>query len=243
MSTILTAHQPLYIPWLGFFHKVSMSDIFCILDDVQFSTTDYIHRNKIKSARGPVIITVPIMGSGHFEKRIMDMEIDHTRKWERIHWNSIHHSYSKQAPYFESYRDFFEIAYKKPWDKIIDLDLYFLLYLFKELGISVKIEKSSEMNIPSTKSEKLIEICQHQQADIYISGEFGKDYIDEKKFDENGIKLRFQDYQHPVYNQLYGEFCSNLSVIDLLFNYGEKSYDIITTNNLKQEDLIKKFAV
>jgi hypothetical protein len=220
-----------------------MSDIFCILDDVQFSTNDFTHRNKIKSARGSLIITVPILRSGHFEKRIIDMEIDNKVKWERIHWNSILASYGKKAPYFECYKDFFEIAYKKPWDKIINLDLYFLQYLFKEIGISVKIVKSSEMNIQSDKSEKLMEICHHQAADIYISGEFGKDYIDKKMFDENGIKIHFQNYQHPVYTQLYGDFYSHLSVIDLLFNHGEKSYEIITMNNPKKDDLIKKFAV
>jgi len=216
-----------------------MSDVFCILDDVQFSTNDYTHRNKIKSARGQLIRTVPILSSGHFEKRIMDMEIDNKIKWERIHWNSILASYGKKAPYFECYKDFFEITYKKPWDRIIDLDLYLLQYLFKEIGISVKIVKSSEMNIQSDKSEKLIEICDYQAADIYISGVFGKEYIDKKMFKEKGIKLYFQNYKHPVYTQLYGDFISHLSFIDLLFNHGEKSYDIMTMDNPKKEDLIK----
>jgi len=243
LPTVLTAHQPLYIPWLGFFQKVSMSDIFCILDDVQFSTNDFTHRNKIKSARGPLIITIPILRSGHFEKKIMDMEIDNKIKWERIHWNSILASYGKKAPYFECYKDFFETTYKKSWDRIVDLDLSLLEYLFKEMGISVKIVKSSEMKIQSDKSEKLIEICQNQAADIYISGECGKNYVDNDNFNKNGINLYFQDYQHPVYSQLYGEFISHLSVIDLLFNHGEKSYAILTTNNPKKEDLIKKFAI
>jgi len=173
----------------------------------------------------------------------MDMEIDNKIKWKKIHWNSILASYGKKAPYFECYKDFFEMAYKTSWDKILDLDLYFLQYLFKELGITVKIVKSSEMNIQSDKSDKLMEICDHQDADIYISGELGRDYIDKKKFDENGIKLHFQNYQHPVYTQLYGEFCSHMSVIDLLFNHGEKCYDILTMNNPKKGDLIKKFTL
>jgi len=173
----------------------------------------------------------------------MDMEIDTKIKWEKVHWNSILASYGKKAPYFECYKDFFETTYKKSWERIIDLDLYLLQYLFKEIGISIKIVKSSEMNIHSNKSEKLMEICDHQDADIYISGELGKDYIDKKKFDENGIKLHFQNYQHPVYTQLYGEFCSHMSVVDLLFNHGEKCYDILTMNNPKKQDLIKKFIL
>ena len=171
------------------------------------------------------------------------MEIDNKIKWERVHWNSLLASYGKKAPYFESYKDFIEVTYKKSWDKIIDLDFYFLQYLFKELGIAVKIVKSSEMNIQSDKSEKLIEICKHQEADVYISGSFGTDYIDKERFGEEGISLYFQDYQHPTYRQLHGEFCSHMSVLDLLFCCGEKSYDIITQNNLKKEDLIKKFTL
>lgn len=239
MATILTAHQPLYLPWLGFFHKVAMSDIFCLWEDVQFSPNDFIHRNRIKNPNGPMWITVPILTKGHREKTIKDMYIDNNQKWRRVHWNSILVSYSKTAPYFNSYNDFFEKIYKTKWDKIVDLDEYLLKYLLKELGISVKFIKASEQNFEGEKSDRVLDMCVKLGVDMYIFGEMGKGYADVKEFKKKGINVYFQNYKHPVYPQPYGDFISHLSIVDLLFCYGEKSYDIIMKNNPTKDDLIK----
>jgi hypothetical protein len=240
MVTILTAHQPLYLPWLGFFHKVAMSDIFCLWEDVQFSPKDFMHRNRIKNPNGGAMwITVPILTKGYREKTINDMYIDNTKNWRRVHWNSILVSYSKKAPYFESYSDFFETAYKKNWDKIADLDEYLLKYLLKELGISVKFVKASEQNFKGEKSDRVSDMCVKLGADAYIFGELGKDYANVEDFEKKEVKVYFQNYKHPVYPQLYGEFVSHLSIIDLLFCYGEKSYDILMKKNPTRGDLIK----
>lgn len=238
MVTILTAHQPLYLPWLGFFHKVAMSDIYVFMDDVQFINDDYIHRNKIKTSTGWAWLTVPIFSSNHLNKKIKDMHIDNKERWNKKHWKSIYFNYAK-APYFESYNDFFETTYKKNWDKITDLDEYLLKYLLKELGISVKFVKASERSFVGKKSDRILDMCVQLGADTYIFGELGKDYANVENFEKKEVKVFFQNYKHPVYPQLYGEFVSHLSVIDLLFCHGEKSYDILMKNNLTREDLIK----
>ena len=238
MTTILTAHQPLYLPWLGFFHKVAMSDVYVFMDDVQFINNDYIHRNKIKTSEGWTWLTVPILSDEHLNKKIKDMQIDNKKRWNKKHWKSIYFSYAK-APYFESYSDFFEEVYKKNWDKITDLDEYLLRYLLKELGISVKFVKASEQNFEGQKSDRVLDMCVKLGADAYIFGELGKDYANVEDFEKKGIKVYFQNYKHPVYPQLYGEFVSRLSIIDLLFCYGERSYDILMKNNPTKEDLIR----
>jgi len=243
LSTILTAHQPLYIPWLGFFHKVSMSDIFCLWDDVQFSPTDYMHRNRIKHPNGAIWMTIPIHTQGHREKVINEMYIDNSQKWRHIHWSSLVVAYGKKAPYFESYSNFFEGVYKKNWDKLSELDEYILKYLFKELGITTKFIKASDCSFNGKKSERVLDMCNKLYADMYIFGELGKDYADRELFSKNGIQILFQKYKHPEYPQLYGNFISHLSVLDLLFCFGEKSYDIITQKNPTREDLIKKEQV
>lgn len=243
MSTILTAHQPLYIPWLGFFQKVSMSDVFCLWDDVQFSPNDYIHRNRIKSPNGPIWLTVPVHTKDHREKTINDMCIDNSQNWRRVHWNSLMVAYGNKGPYFESYNNFFEQVYKKDWEKLADLDEYILTYLLKELGISVTFLKASEQQFEGKKSDRVLDMCIKLGADLYIFGEMGEDYADRDLFSDKGIKILFQNYKHPEYPQLYGDFISHLSVLDLLFCFGEKSYDILTRKNPKKEDLIKKFAL
>jgi hypothetical protein len=238
MMTVLTAHQPLYLPWLGFFHKVAMSNVYVFMDDVQFINDDYIHRNKIKGPTGGIWLTVPVLSKAHLDKTIKEIYIDNEKMWGKKHWKSIYYDYCK-APYFESYADFFERTYKKKWDRIADLDEYLLKYLFKELGISVKFIKASEQKFEGKKSERILDMCIKLGADAFIFGKMGRDYANIKDFEEKNIKVYFQDYKHPVYQQLYGKFISHLSIIDLLFCHGEKSYNILLENNPTKEDLIK----
>jgi hypothetical protein len=243
MASILTAHQPLYLPWLGFFHKVAASDLFCLWDDVQFSPNDYIHRNRIKGPNGWLWLTVPIHAKGHREKTIREMEIDNSKNWRKVHWNSLRVSYEKKAPYFDSYRDFFEGVYGRTWERLADLDEHLLTYLFRELGIPVKIVKASDLNFEGRKADRVLDMCRKLSADLYIFGELGEGYADTGPFLAERVKVYFQKYRHPVYPQLYGDFVSHLSVLDLLFSYGEKSADIILRDNPTKEDLIKKFSL
>jgi len=230
---ILTAHQPLYLPWLGLFHKISMSDVFCLWGDVQFSPNDFIHRNRIKGPNGSILLTVPIKSHGHREKTINGMEIDNTKNWRKKHWKSMFLNY-KNAPYFESYGDFFRKTYEKEWRSISALDEHILKYLLKELGISVKFLRASECGFEGTKSARVLDMCKKLGADTYIFGMMGKDYADAKEFKKAGVELCFQSYKHPIYPQLHGDFLPNMSVVDLLFCMGEKSYSILTKGNPKK---------
>ena len=80
-------------------------------------------------------------------------------------------------------------------------------------------------------------MCKKLNATTYIFGELGKNYADIKKFDSLKIKTVFQEYKHPKYSQINGEFISNLSIIDLLFNHGSKSFKIIMENNITKQEL------
>lgn len=220
-----------------------MSDVFCLWDDVQFSPNDYIHRNRIKGPNGPVLLTIPIHLKDHREKVIRDMQIDNSHNWRKIHWNSILTAYGSKAPFFDSYSDFFKNVYTKDWDKLIDLDECLLKYLFKELGISVTFLKASEQQFEGKKSERVLDMCEKLDADLYIFGEMGEGYADRDLFTNKGMKLYFQNYKHPEYPQLYGDFVSHLSILDLLFCFGEKSYDILSRKNPRKEELLKKFAL
>lgn len=239
---MLTAHQPQYLPWLGLFQKISMSDVFCLWDDVQFTQDSFIHRNNIKNPNGPLLLTVPIHTENFMEKTIKDMDIDNGHAWKRNHWNSISFSYAANAPYFESYKDFFEDTYKKDWEKIVDLDEHILRYMLKELKIEVEFLKSSGLQFEGKKNDRILDMCLKLNADVLVFGQTGETYADEAMFAEKGVKLYFQKYKHPKYPQLYGNFTPNLSAIDLLFCFGEKSRDILTKNNPTREDIVKKFS-
>ena len=239
---ILTAHQPAYLPWLGFFHKMAISDIFIILDDVQYQKNYFTNRNKIKTAQGETWLTVPVLTSGHLDKTIREMQINSNTKWRKKHWKTIEINYRK-APFFEQYRDYFEALYKKKWINLFNLLDENIKFFVKELGINAKIYLQSEFEFKETKQELILEMCNYFDSDVFVFGKDGKLYADINYFKDNNRNIYFQDYKHPTYPQLYNEFISNLSIIDLLFNVGpKKAMEFIMRENDTKNDLIKKYT-
>jgi hypothetical protein len=233
---ILTAHQPVYLPWLGLFHKIAISDAFCYFDDVQYQIKDFNGRNKIKTINGPIWLTVPVKAKGYRDKKIREIEIDNSHNWRNKHFKSIYLNY-KKAPFFNNYVDFFEDTYKKEWQYLTNLNEYMLKWFLNELGIKVKYHKASELDFHGYKSDLVLNMCKKLKADLYIFGALGKDYAKEENFNKEGIKIYFQDYKHPVYPQINGEFLPYMSIIDLLFNCGPKSLEIIMENNITKKRL------
>lgn len=236
---ILTAHQPVYLPWLGLFHKIALADTFVSFNQVQYLPKDWNNRNKIKSSQGAIWLTVPVLRSGHREKTISEIEINNDFPWQRKHWNSLYLNY-KKAPYFAKYAPFFEDTYKKEWKKIAELNDYMLKYFLQFLGIEINFLDASQFMFQGKKNDLVLDMCTQLKAGTYIFGELGKNYADTESFQRQGISIAFQEYHHPVYPQLHGEFITHLSIVDLLFNCGEKSLDIIMGGNLAKETLYSK---
>lgn len=219
------------MPWLGFFDRIRKSDLFVILDDVGYQKNGFINRNKIKTANGWQWITVPVLGRSPNQK-INEVLVDNKQNWGNDHWKAVNFNYSK-APYFKKYAGFFDELFKKEWIKIADLDIYLIKSIIDFLGLKTKIAVSSDLEIGELKTERLVSICKKFGADTYLSGPGGKGYMNLEQFEKENIKVVFQDFNHPEYEQQfmnYG-FAPNLSIIDLLFNYGEKSRDMISGNN------------
>lgn len=233
---ILTAHQPVYLPWLGLFHKIALADKFVLFDDVQYVPRDWISRNQIKTQPGPLMLTVPVLTNGHREKVIAEIEINNDIPWKRKHWKALLLAY-QSAPYFKQYADFFEDLYTKEWQLLADLNLHVLEWGLKTLNIQVPIERASAYSFQGTKSDLVMDMCVTCKADTYVFGALGADYADTQAFKDRGINVCFQSYQHPVYKQLHGDFVPYMSFVDLLFNEGYNAYDIIMSGNIAKKDL------
>jgi len=227
---ILTAHQPAYLPWLGYFHKIALADTYAFLDNVQFEKNSFTNRNRIRAAAGPLMLTVPVHLKRHIQTTIRDIEIDNSRDWRGNHWKSLYFNY-KKAPYFSTYAPFFEDTYRREWKYLSELNEYMLKWFLKELGIHVDYYKASELHFQGAKSDLVLDMCKKLQADTYIFGTLGKDYAKEEDFTCAGIKIKFQEYHHPVYPQLYGDFLPYMSIVDLMFNCGGKSLEILMSGN------------
>jgi hypothetical protein len=227
---ILTAHQPVYLPWLGLFHKIALAEQFCVFDVVQYQTKDFNNRNKIKTHTGPIWLSVPVESSNHFEKLICDIKIV-DNGWNRKHVKSIKHSYMK-APYFKDYVDAVEeLLLGRQHVFLSELNSEMLATFLKLLDINVPLVKASDYQFTGKKSDLVLDMCLTLNASDYIFGEQGKNYADVDAFRAKGVNVYFQKYNHPVYSQVNGPFEPYMSVIDLLFNCGPASRDIIMSGN------------
>jgi len=225
---ICTIHQPNYLPYLGFFEKASRADTLIIYDNTQFKTGDFQNRNKIRTKDGWIWLTVPV--SYKFGDLIQDVRIPNNIKWAKKHWNSISLNYSK-APYFNKYKDILGEIYSKKWEKLVDLNVCLIQTLFDLVGIKAKIVLASDLlDLGSKSTQALIDLCKAVNADQYISGKDGEKYLELDKFKDAGIYVRFQNFKHPVYKQVFQGFEAYMGIIDLLFNHGGKSLDILKSN-------------
>ncbi len=234
---IISIHQPAYLPWLGYFHKIALADIFVFFNTTQFEKNSFINRNKIKTSHGPIWLSVPVSLKDHLQKEIQQIEIA-DKTWPIKHWKTIELNYVK-APYWPVYSPEIKKLYQKDY-QTIDQICYDQLILFnKFLGIKTKIIKSSALpEFTSKKEELVLEILDELRADAYISGALGKEYIHSENFKKRHIRLYYQNYQHPAYQQLWSaDFSPYMSVIDLLFNHGPKSFEILMSENVTQKDL------
>ncbi|HEX8949593.1 MAG TPA: WbqC family protein [Dissulfurispiraceae bacterium] len=223
--------QPGYLPWLGFFEQVYRSDVFVIYDDVQYDKEGWRNRNRIKSANGIQWLTVPVHVKFKDRPLVHEVRIDNKTNWRKKHLLSLKTSYAK-APFFANYIGVFEEAYSMEWERLADLDMHFIMKLLGLLGMGgKKIVRSSALGVSGDRFERLVSICKMFRADVFYEGAAGREYLDGAYFEAQGIKIEYQDYKHPVYRQLHGEFIPYLSVVDLLFNQGEESLPILAGKN------------
>jgi hypothetical protein len=232
---ILTSHQPVYIPWLGLFHKIYLAEKYCILDTVQYQQYDFNNRNKIKTHTGPIWLTVPVETKGHTERVYRDIRIIDDR-WNKKHFKSICFAYQK-SPFFEQYVEGIEgFLVHKHYDFLCDLNADVLTFCLDALGLERPIVRASDYEFSGKKSELVLDMCVKLGADAFIFGALGAEYADRESFAEKEISIYFQDYHHPTYRQLHGEFEPYMSVIDLLFNEGKHSLEILLQKNPKKLD-------
>lgn len=232
---ILSAHQSAYNPWLGFIHKILLSDTFVVMDDVQFEKNSFINRNKILQNSNEVMLTIPVETKGYKEKTIKDMKISN-HIWRAKHLRSIEQSY-KRAPYFEKVFEELKIVYEIQSDFLIDYTNAYLEFLISYMQIETQIIYASSLDIKAKKLDYVIEMCHKTGAQRFIFGNLGKEYAEEEILTKNGITPYFQSYNHPVYTQGSNSFHQYMGIIDLLF-YEKEAKKIILENNVTKEELL-----
>jgi len=234
---IVTIHQPEHLPWLGFFDKISQCDLYVMLDHVSYRKNYFQNRNRIRTVDGTALMTVPVLQKGHSHQAISEVLINNegSPRWREKCWRTLLQHY-KNSQYWNQYSNFFEELYSAEWNRLVELNEAIIRYLLRALSLTPHLVKSSNLIVKGDKSSSLLRICENVGATVYVSGVSGKTYLDLVSFEEAGIEVRFQEFHHPIYRQLHEPFVPCTSIIDLLFNCGPKSSDILRGVGVERMD-------
>ncbi len=229
---IISIIQPCFVPWLGYFEQIALADVFVYLDDVKYTKQDWRNNNQLKSPYGIAKIFVPVKKTKE-DTLINQVEISYNENWERKLINHITECY-RRAPFFSEIIELISLVIFKKYIKLIDLNYNLNNIILNYIGINTPIYLSS--NIPKTtvdKNLRLLEICKHfEDINVFYDGKKAENFIDIKFFQDNGIKVVFQDYKHKPYRQQGPEFTPYISIIDLIMNHGKESKEIIINTAL-----------
>lgn len=223
MNKTVVIHQPDFLSYLGFFHRLLHSDLYLVLDDVQFvkgTSQSWMNRDKIKTQNGEKWLTVGVKKSSR-NTLINEVLLNNTTNWKEQNLNLLKQNYSK-AKYFDEIFPYVQKLYENEDFGLSTFNMKSIFMLMELFDIQIKTVYSSDLITTKTKSERLVELLKQVDATHYLSGIGAKDYHIDKPFDEEDIKVIWQDFKHPIYPQLYGEFIPFLSSIDLFFNCGIK---------------------
>lgn len=217
--------QSNYIPWKGNFDLIRSVDVYVIYDEVQYTKNDWRNRNLIKDNQGNLQwLTIPVRVESSSQS-IADTTIPNP-KWKKKHWRSIAQNYAKSA-YFKTYGPILENLYDTcPDGKLSDVNRHFLYGICRILGIETKIIDSKELSLTGDRQEKIVDMCKKLDVDTYLSGPAAKSYIETSLFTKNKVSVEWMDYsRYPKYQQCFGDFRHDVSIIDLLLNTGPNSSD------------------
>lgn len=231
---ILGAHQPHFLPWLGYLDKLARSELFVVMDDLQYEAQNFQNRQRLKLAAGPHWLSVPLL-RGAQSDRICDKRIDNTGRgsrhhWQRRMWRTLEVHYGA-TPHFARYAPALEDIFLRRWDYLLDLDLHMLELARNWLGITRPIVRSSSLSLRGAKTDRIIDMCQRLGARVYFCGRGGSTgYLDVDALERAGIRVLWQRFTHPQYPQRYPErgFASHLGFLDLLLNCGPDAATILS---------------
>lgn len=229
---IVAIHQPQFMPWLGYLDKMGSCDLFVFLDNVQYKKNEFQNRNRIKTSHGWQWLTVPTHYK--FPQKINEVQINNSVNWRTKHLHALLMNYGKAA-FYKKYIEHFIELYHQDWTGLSELNIASVLLLKELFGIATDTVIASGIGVLSDQpSQRLVDICVHLGADTYLAGTDSIKYMDIERFRDAGIRVTFQEFQHPVYEQLFHAFEYRMSAIDLLFNCGGKSIDIIRKETARE---------
>jgi hypothetical protein len=224
----IAVSQSNYIPWKGYFDMIARVDEFVLYDDMQFTRRDWRNRNQIKTAQGLHWLTIPVQSKGNYIEAVKNIRVL-DQGWAENHWKTIRFNYAR-APHFEEYSPrILSLYHAAAQEEMLSrINHVFLFGLCQLLQITTPLKWSADYDIVEGRNERLISICRQAGAANYLSGPAAQKYVDEMAFRTAGVRVEWMDYSwYPVYEQRFGEFIHGVSVLDVIFNCGQKAADYV----------------
>jgi hypothetical protein len=221
--------QPTYLPWLGYFDLMDQVDAFVLLDVVQFEKQSWQQRNRIKTPTGLQWLTVPVRFRGRLEQKICEVEI-RDGEFVRKHLRAIELNYARSPFFAQHFPQVSGILQKfTSAGRLLELNRSLIDWLAEMLQIRTQLILASALDVGGKRTHLLASICQKLGATQYVSPIGSAEYLlgETNILSDAGVETLFHNYTHPTYQQPFPPFLDFASVIDLIFNEGERSMEII----------------
>jgi len=228
-ADLVAIAQPTFLPWAGWFDLADQVDLLIILDDVAFSKQSWQQRNRLRSAEGLGYVTVPVRTAGKLGQRIVDTELVSKDVIDKL-IRTVAQNYSR-APHFSRYFAEFSAVLKDSASAgmLAGLNCGLIDWLSSQLGITTPRVRSSELAVEGKRGGLVAKLCERVGASRYVSPSGAEEYLreDRAEFDDRGITVELQVYEHPVYHQCFEPFMPFASALDLLLNEGDAAAGIL----------------
>jgi len=233
---IVTIHQPEHMPYFGLLDKINKSDVFVVLDDVQFKKNNFQNRNQILTKNGPKWLSIPVQMKNLENKDINAREVG--TNWKETYRNKVIEAYGKY-PYFEENMIWLDEMLDISSDLLIDYNMFIIKKIMELLKVDTKIIYSSSLDIQTVKTQRLYDICKNLNASAYLAGQGAIDYLDKEVF--VGIDIIEHHFTHPVYEQQNSDdqFIPYMSSLDIIMSMGKDNFQ----KNLKILILLEYKAI
>jgi hypothetical protein len=220
--------QPTYLPWLGYFDMMARVDTFVLLDNVQFEKKSWQQRNRIKTAQGELLLSVPVLSAGRFDQHICDTRIDVASRFATKHVKSIAAAYAK-APCAGEYLSGLSALIESGEPSLAAFNESLIRWTAVQLGLPTQIIRGTQLSAEGRGTQLTVAQLRELGATYFLAAGGSRPYVSvEPGFAAHGIAVEYHAYAPPEYPQLHGPFLPYLSAVDALLNVGPGTRALLT---------------
>jgi hypothetical protein len=237
MSVTIVILQPMFIPWLGLFEQIRLSDIYVHYDDVQLPQgRSFTTRVQIKTSAGITWLTAPVDRT-HSGSMINETYLVQDNNWRIKHLKSLKQWYAR-APFVDTMMEIANQIYDFDSNNLALFNRHAIELISAWLGLKTRFSSASALGIGGSSTGRLVDICQYYKADTYVTGLGALHYLDYERFERCGISVKYMDYEKRTYPQLHGTFTPFVSILDTIANCGRKTEELIQSGAIYWKDFL-----